>query len=306
MRAHSPKEVAEVDFDSEVMGGPAQIRLTGLDRRLLESGAQAAITEIKRIEQAYSRYRHDSIVSRINAAAGTGKALAVDTECASLLDFAQTLYLQSNGLFDITSGVWRRVWDFRTARLPSTQTLAAIKPLVGWDQVAWDGHHIYLPHAGMELDFGGFGKEYAADCAAAVLIRHGIHAGFVNLAGDIRVLGPRLNGKAWQFGIQHPRRNSGLVANVALSHGALATSGDYERFFELDGKRYCHLLNPRSGMPVQHWQSISVRAPLCIAAGAMCTCGMLMGTAGAQWLRDQGASFLAVDPQGQTAMHEWS
>jgi thiamine biosynthesis lipoprotein len=288
------------------LGGEAELRLAGISQPALVEAAAAARAEISRIEQVYSRYRIDSVVSCINATAGTGCGVRVDNETCALLNFADSLFRQSQGLFDITSGVWRKAWDFRSASLPSDAHLAALRPCVGWEKVRWDGESICLPRAGMELDFGGFGKEYAADRAAAVLMEHGVNSGYVNLAGDIRVLGPRSSGQPWQMGIQHPRAPDALMAHAAITEGGLATSGDYERYFELDGQRYCHLINPQSGWPVQHWQSISVVAPLCIAAGSLSTCAMLMGAAGTDWLRAQGARFLAVDAQGRTEGHLWT
>jgi len=156
----------------------------------------------------------------------------------------------------------------------------------------------------MELDFGGIGKEYAADRARAVLAQAGVQHGFVNLGGDLRVLGPRADGRPWCFGIQHPREPGAVCAQVQLRDGALATSGDYERFFVTpEGRRCCHILDPRSGEPVTHWQSISVAAPVCAAAGALATIAMLHGPDGADFLRRQGVAFLAVDSAGRLEAH---
>lgn len=264
-------------------------------------GDEPAIAEVRRIEHKYSRYRPDSVVSRINAAAGSGRAVVVDEETAGLLDFAAQLHALSDGLFDITSGVLRRAWNFQSQRLPSTDELKALLPLVGWQHVEWDraARRIALKQAGMELDFGGFGKEYAADRAAAVLLAAGARHGYVNLGGDLRLLGPRPDGSAWSLGIQHPRQASATIAGVPLLSGALATSGDYERYMDVQGRRYCHILDPRSGWPVQHWQSISVTAPLCTAAGALSTIAMLKQATALDFLRAQGADYLAVDAAGE-------
>lgn len=292
-----------------VMAGTAELRVAGASGAVARRAIAAATDEVRRIEAKYSRYRDDSIVSRINAAAGSGTPVAVDAETAGLLDFAARLYRESEGLFDISSGVLRRAWDFRAARLPDAAQLAALLPRVGWDQVRWDDtptaatRCIGLPLAGMELDFGGFGKEYAADRAAAVLLGAGLRSGYVNLGGDIRVLGPRPDGRPWALGIQHPRQRDATVAGLALGDGALATSGDYERYFEIDGRRYCHILHPRRGWPVQHWQSISVVAPLCLAAGALATVAMLKEQDALDFLRRQNVGFIAVDAQGQV-IHE--
>jgi FAD:protein FMN transferase len=286
------------------MASDCEIVVSG-DDAAARHAAHAAMAEVKRIEFKYSRYRDDSIVSRINAAAGRGEATPIDAETAGLLGFADQLHRSSGGLFDLTSGVLRRAWDFRAGRVPSAAQLDALRPLVDWRRVAWDADQVLLPEAGMELDFGGIGKEYAADRVQAVLAEAGVHHGFVNLGGDLRVLGPHADGRPWRFGIQHPREAGALAASVELRDGALATSGDYERFFITpEGRRCCHILDPRSGQPVTHWQSVSVVAPVCAAAGALATIAMLLGPEGAAFLRGQGVAFLAIDAQGRVESHE--
>ena len=288
----------ELGFDFDAMASPCELRLQGSDEARLHDAARSAIDEVRRIERKYSRYDEASIVSRINAAAGSGQATEVDEETALLLDFAAHLHDLSGGLFDITSGVLRRAWNFRVPRVPSQQEIDALLPLIGWPQVRWRERRIALPRAGMEIDFGGFGKEYAADRAAEVLAREGVAHGFVNLGGDIRVVGPRSDGDGWRLGIRHPRRESALIRTIELRSGALATSGDYERFFEVDGRRYSHLLDPRSGWPVNYWQSVSVIGPTCAAAGAACTIAALRQRQGQRFLRSERLPFLLVDPQG--------
>ncbi len=282
-------------FSFSAMSSVCEIRLEGDDEPMLAAAAQAAIDEVHRIEHKYSRYRADSIVSRINAAAGCGEPVPVDDETASLLDFAGQLHSLSDGLFDITSGVLRRVWDFKSGSPPDPEHLAAVLPLIGWGHVRRQGSSIELTRTGMEIDFGGFGKEYAADRAMAVLAASGQRHGFINLGGDIRVLGPRTDGRPWRFGIQHPRDVGDTIAAVDMVAGALATSGDYERFFEHEGRRYCHILDPRTGWPVESWASISVTAPACVAAGALSTIAMLKGSRALDFLSTQGATWLAVD-----------
>ncbi len=286
------------------MASRCEIRLADASANVA-SLIDQAIAEVQRIESRYSRYRADSVVSRINAAAGSGQAITVDDETGSLLDFAAQLHTLSEGLFDITSGVLRRAWDFRSQRLPEPAQIEALLPLVGWQQVDWrrEARQIALTQPGMELDFGGFGKEYAADRAAAVLLEAGVRHGYVNLGGDLRLLGPRPDGSAWALGIQHPREENGTIAGLPLHGGALATSGDYERYMELNGRRYCHILSPRSGWPVSHWQSISVVAPVCVAAGALSTIAMLKQADALDFLNAQGASYLAVDAGGRLIHH---
>jgi FAD:protein FMN transferase len=289
----------ELGFEFHAMGTACRIRLTGCSEPEARAAADAAIAEVRRIETKYSRYRDDSIVSRINAAAGSGVPIEVDPETADLLDFADRLHAYSEGLFDITTGVLRSVWDFRSARVPDPATVAAVLERVGWQHVRWQRPHVELTLPGMELDFGGFGKEYAADRAGTRLVERGIAGGLVNLGGDLRVVGPHADGRPWSLGIAHPRRAGEVIAGIELSRGGLATSGDYERYFEQDGRRYCHILDPRTGWPVEHWQSISVTGPACLAAGALSTIAMLSGARAHALLRSQGVGFLTIDAQGR-------
>jgi thiamine biosynthesis lipoprotein len=226
-----------------------------------------------------------------------------DEETSGLLSYADHLYRSSGGLFDITSGVLRRAWDFRRPSLPDPALLATLVPLVDWASVRRAGRSIMLPHTGMEIDFGGFGKEYAADRAAALLMRRGVAHGYVNLGGDMRFLGPQPDGRPWLIGIQDPRRPDGVVASIAVSQGALATSGDYERFVEIDGRRYCHVLDPRTGMPVSRWRSVSVLAPLAVLAGSVSTIAMLKEEEGLSFLAASGVSYFAIDNAGATYHH---
>jgi FAD:protein FMN transferase len=240
-------------------------------------------------------------VSRINASAGDAAGIVVDDETARLLDYAAAAHAQSAGLFDITSGVLRRAWDFRRARLPAPGELEALLPLVGWPRVRWEPPRITLPIAGQELDFGGFGKEYAVDCLAAVLLRHGIRHGLVELGGDLRAIGPQPDGSPWRVGISHPRKPTEAIAQIELPLGALATSGDYERYFELGGRRYCHILDPRSGWPAQGCAGVSVVADQCLVAGSVATIAMLKGAQAREWLEGAGLPWLIVSAEGRIA-----
>lgn len=289
----------ELGFEFGAMSSPCELRLVGSDEAKLAAAADVAITEVRRIEAKYSRYREDSIVSRINAAAGSGQAIEADDETAALLNFAAQLHAVSEGRFDITSGVLRRAWNFRSKQLPTAVQIDALLPLIGWQRVRWADHAIALPDAGMEIDFGGIGKEYATDRAAALLLERGATGGFVNLGGDIRVIGPRADGTPWRLALQRPRQVDAWLGHVELGQGALATSGDYERCIEVDARRYGHVLDARSGWPVNHWQSISVVAPTCAAAGALCTLALLAADSALPFLEAQQQRFLAVRHDGR-------
>ncbi|MEF7615101.1 FAD:protein FMN transferase [Aquincola sp. MAHUQ-54] len=282
------------------MGGPCEVRLQADDPALAARAARAAEAEVRRLEARFSRYRADSIASRINRSAGSGTAIEVDAETAALIDYAQTAWVQSEGLFDITSGVLRRVWDFHAARVPSQAEIAPVLALVGWQQVRWRRPWLSLPVAGMELDFGGYVKEYAADRAAAAARTAGACHGFVELGGDIALVGPHADGAPWRIGIRHPREPARAAAELRLARGAVASSGDYERCFEQGGRRYSHLLDPRSGWPVQGGlAAASVVAGQCLVAGTATTIAMLKGAGdGLRWLQALGLPYLAVDHHG--------
>lgn len=288
----------ELGFEFKAMGSPCQLRLVGGSEAALQAAGVIAIAEVRRIEQRYSRYREDSLVSRINAAAGTGRTIEVDAETAALFDFAAQLHAESAGRFDITSGVLRRAWQWGGSRVPSAAEIEALRPLIGWPQVHWDGRCIALPEAGMQIDLGGIGKEYAADRAAVLLAARGAAGGFVDLGGDIVVIGPRADGNPWRIGLQHPRQAGALLGSVELARGALATSGDYARFVKVGDRRYSHLLDATTGWPAGHWQSVSVVAPSCAAAGALATLAMLQDESAIDFLCAQGQPFLAVRHDG--------
>jgi thiamine biosynthesis lipoprotein len=271
------------------------------DRALADRVAEAAVADVLRIEAKYTRYRDDSLTAAINRGAG-GAAVAIDEETAALLRYADRCHALSGGRFDPTSGVLRRAWDFRRRPplVPTRDEIDAARALIGWERVEWSDRAIRLPRVGMEIDFGGIGKEYAADRAATICRDHGVTHGLVNLGGDVRAIGPRPDGAPWRIGIRHPRDAQGVLATVEIRDGAVATSGDYERYFEVNGRRYCHLLDPRNGMPVEHWQSVSVVAPLAILAGTYATIGMLLASDAPPFLAAQQLRYLLVAADGTT------
>lgn len=292
--------LAPFTFEFQAMASRCEVRLYAPDAQTGRAWADAAIAEVKRIEAKYSRYRDDSTTTAINRAAG-GAAVPVDPETAGLIDFGAALHAQSGGRFDLTSGVLRRVWDFKLQRVPNQREIDAVLPLIGWSRVEWQAGAVRLPDQGMEIDFGGIGKEYAADRAGALLIERGAAHGLVNLGGDVRVIGPAPDGAPWRIAVQDPRGRPGAtVARLDVTSGAMATSGDYERYFVVGGRRYCHVMDPRSGWPVDHWQSVSVVAPLAVAAGACATVAMLQPVEEAlEFLRTQGLRYLAIAADGQ-------
>ena len=285
-----------VEHTFKAMGGPCRLRLETDDSDPADIAIAAAVREVQRLEQKYSRYLPDSLTTAINRAAGAGTPVAIDAETAGLLNYANTVWRESEGLFDLTSGVLRKAWDFKSGRLPEQRAIDDLLPLVGWDQLRWDQNSVYLPKAGMELDFGGCVKEYAADSAAAQLRHHGVQSALVDLAGDMAAVGTPAGSTGWPVGIRHPASKDRAVAELLLPEGALASSGDYERCMVIDGRRYGHILHPRSGWPTQGLVAVSVLAGQCLVAGSSATIAMLKPADQAlAWLGDLGLPWLAID-----------
>jgi FAD:protein FMN transferase len=280
------------------MGSDCAVHLFGETAEKVERFAAAAEHEVRRIEARYSLYRDDSELSRINRAAATGGSSDIDEETAGLIAYAKACFIKSDGAFDITSGLLRTVWDFSASRLPEQRAIDAVLPFIGLDKVTLSNGQLHFGKAGMELDFGGLGKEYAADRAAEICAALGARHGFIDLGGDIRVIGPQSDGLPWRIGIRHPRDASKLTAEIALSRGALATSGDYERFIEVGGRRYCHILDPRTGWPAQGLASVTVISDRCLVAGSLSTVAMLKGREGAAWLQGLGVRHIVIDEKG--------
>jgi thiamine biosynthesis lipoprotein len=153
-------------YTFRAMGSPCEVQFYAPDEARANVAANGAKAEILRLENQYSRYREDSLTTRINHSSGDMGGIEVDDETAALLDYAHTAWQQSAGLFDITSGIFRRAWDFKVQRLPSQEEIDHILPLVGWDRILWQRPRLVLPLEGIEIDFGGYVKEYAADRAA--------------------------------------------------------------------------------------------------------------------------------------------
>ena len=296
-----PLQIHRLPF--KAMGSACEVVLASHTQNEAESMAKLAIDEVLRIERKYSRYTTDSIIAKINQQAGR-VALQCDDETWALFQFASQLFDKSDGLFDITSGVLRQAWDFKKPEVPTSQKLEALLPLVGWQKVVLQDQSIALPLARMEVDLGGFGKEYAADRAAQVLKEKGVTYGYVNLAGDMRFLGPKSSGEPWMIGIQDPRARDQVVATLPITQGGLATSGDYERYFELNGQRYCHVLNPKTGMPVSYWRSVSVTSPATVVSGCTTTMAMLKEADGLAFLQATGFDFFAIDHTGKVHLRQ--
>jgi FAD:protein FMN transferase len=268
------------------MASPCEVLWSSTEHGSALALGTIAATEALRIEKKFSRYRDDSITAWIHG--HRGATIEVDEETASLIDFARQCYELSEGLFDITSGVLRRAWKFDGSdRVPEPALVESLLPLVGFDKVRWQAPHLLLP-AGMELDFGGIGKEYAVDRVFELLAARDSAPFLINFGGDLRANRPPARGP-WQVGIERPDAVREATLLLDLEHGALATSGDSRRYLQRDGIRYGHILDPRTGWPVPGSpRSVTVAASSCTEAGVLATLALLHGARAEQYLEDEG------------------
>ncbi|MGI9224123.1 MAG: FAD:protein FMN transferase [Woeseiaceae bacterium] len=273
------------------MASPCEILIETSDDDEARHLAELAAAEAWRVEDKFSRYVEGNVVASINSAAGG--AIEVDAETASLIDFGNTLFELSNGRFDITSGVLREVWTFDGSdRLPSKEAVARMLQRVGWHRVDWQSPTLRMD-PGMEIDFGGIGKEYAVDRVALQLREASENGMLVNFGGDLAVTRPPTKRPGWQVGIESVSAESAAAEKViTLRAGALATSGDARRFLLRDGVRYSHILDPRTGWPVrQAPRSITVAADTCTQAGMLSTLAMLEGDRAEVFLRGESVRY---------------
>lgn len=273
------------------MGSPCEVLCATHDESLADYLFDIVSNEAWRIEDKFSRYLPDNIVDRINHSGG--EPIEVDEETANLLDFAQSLYDMSNGRFDITSGVLRKAWVFDGSdRIADDSLVQSILKNVGWDKVSWDRPKLTLL-SDMQIDFGGIGKEYAVDKAAALARDNTVAPVLVNFGGDVVANAPPENSTGWQVGIEALDTSVRQADRIIrLSQGALATSGDARRYLLKDGVRYGHILDPTTGWPVTDApRSLTVAADTCTQAGMLATLAMLQGANAEKFLRQQEIRF---------------
>ena len=276
------------------MASPCEVILDTDDRAEALAMIEVAVAEAQRIEHKFSRYRAGNIVHQINHAAG--RPVRVDDETAGLIDYAVACWEMSEGRFDITSGSLRRVWTFDGGdQVPGEAAVRDALERVGWHRVAWEAGTLTMP-AGMEIDFGGIGKEYAVDRAAARIAAASRAAHLVNFGGDLVASGERRRGRPWAVGVDDPgHTGESALYKLEFKHGGLATSGDARRYVMWNGRRLGHILDPRTGWPVDGApRSVTVLAPSCIEAGTLSTLACLRGPGAHAFLEEQGVRFWIV------------
>jgi FAD:protein FMN transferase len=271
------------------MASPCEILLPLTDAAAAAELANLVAQEAWRVERKFSRYRSDSVTAWIHEHRDI--RIEVDEETASLISFASRCFDLSDGLFDITSGPLRHAWTFDGSDcIPEAAAIQRMMPLVGFDKLQWRSPHLFLP-AGMELDFGGIGKEYAVDRAYDLVAARCSTPFLINFGGDLRANRPPSYGP-WQVGIERPDTNRTATMILELEHGALATSGDSRRYLLKDGVRYGHILDPRTGWPVSNSpRSVTVAASSCTEAGLLSTLALLQGAQATKFLDEQGVRY---------------
>jgi thiamine biosynthesis lipoprotein len=259
------------------MGTDVSIEAIGTDAAALDTALEAAEAELRRVEDLMTSWR-DSPLTRMNAKAGQGPQ-EIDPELARLIARGLAVGELTGGAFDITFASVGKLWDFKAKPpiLPSPTEIEAALEQVGYQKVELDleTSTITLP-AGTQIGLGGIAKGYGVDRAMAVLLESGIESGVVNAGGDMKVLGTKF-GAPWRIAVKHPRRRDEVLAMVPLANTCMVTSGDYERFFEFNGKRYHHILDPRTGYSATGAMSATVIAPDAAFADALATALAVLG-----------------------------
>jgi len=282
----------ELFRQSEIlMGTVVEVTVADQSGKRARKAIRAALDEIRRIDELMSAQKPGSAVSRLNRE-GHERAIPLGNELFGLIRQAAMISEASGGAFDVTVGPLSGLWGFdQGGKLPATSDIAASLPLVGYKKLIFDNStsSVGFSVQGMRVDLGAIAKGYAADRAVEKLREDGIRDAIVAVAGDLRIMGARPGKEFWKIGVQHPRENGRMLMTFELRDTAIDTSGDYERFFTVDGVRYHHLLDPATGMPARGCRSVTVLAPTATEADACATAAFVLGP-------EKGISFLRARP----------
>ncbi|MBK0378678.1 FAD:protein FMN transferase [Mucilaginibacter sp. SD-g] len=263
------------------MGNRFEITIISNDAEQANEKIDLAIAEISRIEKLLTTFNDDSQTNEINANAGI-RAVKVDKEVFDLIDRALKISALTQGAFDITYGsIDKSLWNFdvHMKSLPDVETARNSVRLINYKNVILDAQHttVYLKEKGMRIGFGGIGKGYAADRAKSLLQKMDVLSGVVNAAGDLITWGTQPNGKPWTVAIADPDQHLKPFSTLNISDMAIATSGDYEKYAIINGKKYSHTIDPKTGLPVSGIKSVSIISPSAEFADAMATPVLVMG-----------------------------
>ena len=261
------------------MGTQCKVQFHGVSAAVARDFQREVVAWVAQFEATYSRFIPDSLIGRINAAAGE-HWVEIDPDTERLFAFCQELFFFTRGTFDPTALPLIKLWNWKAQPhvIPSSSAISATRELVGWNKVQRRAGGVFLPRAGMSIDLGGIGKEYAVDCVMNQAIARGIPNVLVDFGQDVRVRGHALDKAFWWIGLDDASNPGQCWAGVAVTDHAVATSGDYVRCFELNGRRYSHILDPRTGYPADSGcHAASVIAPSCTIAGLLATSAIILG-----------------------------
>ena len=267
--------------ERRLMGNHFQISVVADDETWALKKIGEAISEIQRIEELLTTFRESSQTNLINANAGI-KPVRVDREVFDLIERSLRISELTQGAFDITYGsIDKRLWNFDKTmeELPDTQVAKSLVRLINYRNVITDGTNetVFLKEKGMRIGFGGIGKGYAADRARAIMQQAGVKSGIVNAAGDLTVWGNQADGNPWTIGVADPDRKELPYASMRLTNVSVATSGNYEKYVVIGGKKYSHTIDPKTGYPVHGIKSVTIICKNAEIADAMATPVMVMG-----------------------------
>lgn len=270
------------------MANACEILLYTQNKKLAQQIAQLSIAETRRIENKFSRYQKNNLCWKMNHS--HGKAVSIDQETALLLTYSQQLFELSEGLFDITSGVLRKIWQFKAGMKPPSQAqINELLPYIGFNQIQFNQQSFTLPKS-MQIDFGGVGKEYCVDAVSKIIepiCSQEKVSYLVNFGGDLIAKNYNQDHPAWIVGLENVVEGKKAQAIIEVSQGAIATSGSTKNVFEYKGKSYAHILNPKTGYPIEGApRSVSVFAQTCSLAGGMSTLAQLQGAQAETFLQN--------------------
>lgn len=257
------------------MGNRFTISVVSEDEAWAETQISTAIVEISRIEKLLTTFSDDSQTNQINQNAGI-KPVKVDKEVFDLIQRSLRISSLTDGAFDISYGsIDKRFWNFdkEMASLPDAEAAKESVRLINYNNVMLDTENqtVFLKEKGMRIGFGGIGKGYAAESAKRLLIKNGVKSGIVNAAGDLTTWGNQPNGKPWTISIADPENKHDAFSTLSISGLAVATSGSYEKYVIIDGKKYSHTIDPKTGFPVSGIKSVTIICPNAELADAMAT-----------------------------------
>lgn len=266
-------------LEFRAMSTLCHVNFHGVSAGVARDFQRDVVAWVGQFEARYSRFIPDSLISRINAAAGE-HWVETDPETDRLLALCHELYFFTRGSFDPTALPLIKLWNWKAQPpvIPEPDAIHAALELVGWKKIQRRPGGIFLPQRGMALDLGGIGKEYAVDCVVNLAIQRGIQNVMVDFGQDVRVRGQAPGKKFWWIGLDDAHTPGRCWAGVAVTDHAVATSGDYLRNFQFNGRRYGHILDPRTGYPaLNDCRAVSIIAPSCTIAGLLSTSVCILG-----------------------------